>query len=124
LFIKNSSSPLLIIGGDLNVARFETDVHNPKSLSRKAGFTREERESFETLLENCELVDVADYFNPLSTGEERYTFYGKFQRKSKRGWRLDYFLCSDVEKVQTYKILKDFDPLREDHIPLSVIFTP
>jgi exonuclease III len=41
---------LVILGGDLNVAHEEIDIHNPKSNTKSAGFTKEERNSFSLLL--------------------------------------------------------------------------
>ena len=51
----------VIICGDLNVAHKEIDLKNPKSNSRNAGFTIEERNNFNPLInvgqKNPYLVD-------------------------------------------------------------------
>ena len=41
----------VIICGDLNVAHQEIDLKNPKTNKKNAGFTKEERDGFSTLLE-------------------------------------------------------------------------
>ena len=41
----------VVVCGDLNVAHKEIDLKNPKTNTKNAGFTKEEREGFTTLLE-------------------------------------------------------------------------
>ena len=41
----------VIISGDLNVAPHEIDIHDPKGNIKSAGFTIEERNEFQNLLE-------------------------------------------------------------------------
>ena len=41
----------VILTGDLNVAHYEIDIHNPKGNLKSAGFTPQERESFSRLLD-------------------------------------------------------------------------
>ena len=40
----------VIVCGDLNVAHKEIDLKNPKTNTKTAGFTKEEREGFDELL--------------------------------------------------------------------------
>ena len=53
----------VIVCGDLNVAHQEIDLKNPKSNRRNAGFTDEEREKFQTLLD-AGFIDTFRYFYP------------------------------------------------------------
>ena len=64
----------VIICGDLNVARSEMDLHDPARNQRNAGFTVEERKSFEALLtENGGLVDSFRALYP--DRDKAYTFW-------------------------------------------------
>ena len=45
----DAKKPVLLCG-DLNVAHLEIDLKNPKTNTKNAGFTKEEREGFTTLL--------------------------------------------------------------------------
>eukprot|EP01121_Diplochlamys_sp_Union-15-3_P006204 TRINITY_DN1670_c0_g1_i4.p1 TRINITY_DN1670_c0_g1~~TRINITY_DN1670_c0_g1_i4.p1 ORF type:complete len:284 (+),score=46.82 TRINITY_DN1670_c0_g1_i4:325-1176(+) len=44
--------------GDLNVARLEIDLKNPKTNKKTAGFTDKERQNFETILKENDFVDT------------------------------------------------------------------
>ena len=123
-YIKGVKSTVntTLICGDLNVARLDHDVHNPRTLGNKAGFTERERQSFETLIAECELQDVWDSHYPESRGSERYTWYGVFQRNTERGWRLDYHLINSEQVAisNNPEIIKEIAD--SDHLPLSVTY--
>ena len=53
----------VIVTGDLNVAHQEIDLHNPKGNKKNAGFTLEERNSFDLLLNIERLFSVDGIFN-------------------------------------------------------------
>ena len=53
----------VILCGDLNVAHKEIDLTNPKAKIRSAGFTQEERDGFDDLL-NEGFVDTYRHFYP------------------------------------------------------------
>ena len=64
-YIKNlNKSKSTIVCGDLNVAHKEIDIHNPKGNKKNAGFTNEERNSFDKLLKEVNLVDTYRELNP------------------------------------------------------------
>lgn len=109
----------VLICGDLNVAYNDYDVHNPKSLSGKAGFTKQERDSFKLLI-NDDFIDLWDKIHPDSRNIERFTFYGRFQKKFNRGWRLDYILANvdNNLNIDNMKIIADVDT--SDHLPLMI----
>lgn len=108
-----------LVCGDFNVALYDYDVHNPKTLQRKAGFTMEERTSFETFLTKNEVTSLYDHFNPNILDHRRFTFFGPFQQAYKRGWRLDYWLCM---KKQALEMVKQCHVIptetASDHLPL------
>lgn len=84
----------VVLCGDLNVAHKEIDLANPKTNKKSAGFTKEERESFDTLLSEG-FVDTYRHFYP--DVEKKYTFwtYMMGARAKNVGWRLDYFVTSE-----------------------------
>ena len=88
----------VIICGDLNVAHQEIDLKNPKTNRKNAGFTDEERGKFQTLLDNG-FIDTFRYFYPDQTGIYSWWSY-RFQARAKNaGWRIDYFLVSDLSLI-------------------------
>jgi exodeoxyribonuclease-3 len=65
------------IGGDLNVAHNEIDLKNPKTSTKSAGFTKEERECFTNLLSDG-YFDSFRFLYP--NQEEAYTWWS-YMRK-------------------------------------------
>ena len=107
----------VILCGDLNVAHKEIDLKNPKTNLKTAGFTIEERTSFESILKKTKMVDIFRFLNPT---EIKYTFWSyRFNSRSKNvGWRIDYFILSKilVKKVIKTNILDNI--LGSDHAPI------
>jgi exodeoxyribonuclease-3 len=107
----------VIVCGDLNVAHKEIDLKNPKTNLRTAGFTTEERTSFDKLLKDTELVDTFRSLNPELIKYSYWTY--KFQARLKNaGWRIDYFLVDKnlLKKVIKSDILDNI--LGSDHAPI------
>ena len=84
----------VIICGDLNVAHQEIDLRNPKSNRRSAGFTDEEREKFQNLLD-AGFTDSFRYYYP--DLKEAYSWWSyRFRAREKNaGWRIYYFVLSN-----------------------------
>ncbi|XP_020622304.1 DNA-(apurinic or apyrimidinic site) lyase-like, partial [Orbicella faveolata] len=84
----------VILCGDLNVAHKEIDLANPKTNTKTAGFTKEERQGFTELLEEG-FVDSFRHFYPKK--ERQYSFWSYMgnARAKNVGWRLDYFVVSE-----------------------------
>ena len=57
----------VIYAGDLNVARLEIDIKNPKTNRRNAGFTDEEREKIQKAVDSG-FIDTFRFFNPQIEG--------------------------------------------------------
>ena len=92
---------------------------DPKTNTKTAGFTNEERESFDMILSNCELVDSYRYLNPEKI---EYSFWS-YMRKSREkniGWRIDYFLISKSleNKIKESLILTKIQG--SDHAPIKL----
>lgn len=103
----------VVLCGDLNVAVRDIDVHNPKTLARKAGFTTEERESFKTHVLSRVTDAWVELHGDQTTG---FTFFGPYQKLANKGWRLDYQLHSARVIPTSVVTLRDFES--SDHIPL------
>lgn len=107
----------VIVCGDLNVAHKEIDLKNPKTNLKTAGFTVEERESFDNILDNTKLIDT---FRHLHKEIIKYSYWSyKFRaRERNTGWRIDYFLVDEklIKKVIKSDILIDI--VGSDHAPI------
>ena len=108
----------VIYTGDLNVAHNEIDIKNPQANIHNAGFTKEEREKFTTLLSN----GYIDTFRKLYPQEVKYSWWSyRFNaRANNAGWRIDYFLVSEdiFSKVKDSKIHNDI--YGSDHCPIEL----
>lgn len=109
----------VIICGDLNVAHKEIDLKNPKSNTKNAGFTKEERNKFTLLLESG-FIDTFRYFYPDKKEIYSWWSYRFNARKNNAGWRIDYFVSSkDLEKyLVDAKIHNDI--FGSDHCPVEL----
>ena len=109
----------VIVCGDLNVAHQEIDLANPKTNRKNAGFTDEERGQMDELIKSG-FVDTFRHFNPNMENVYTWWSYRAGARKRNVGWRIDYFLCSEVflPKVKDSKIHYEIEG--SDHCPISL----
>lgn len=107
----------IILCGDMNVSHKEIDLANPKTNTKSAGFTVEEREGM-TLLLNEGFVDTFRLLYPDVTGAYTYWTYLGNARSRNVGWRLDYFILSErfVENVCDTVIRNEV--YGSDHCPI------
>ena len=114
----------VILAGDLNVARQNIDIFDPKGRERLAGFTQLEKESFTKFLK----TGFIDVFRKLHPNEKKFSFFTKRAtgtREGNKGWRLDYFV---VNKNMQNIVVKDCDILDKDkytasdHVPILLNF--
>ena len=109
----------VIICGDFNVAHKEIDLKNPKTNTRNAGFTIEERDKMTKLLDS-KFIDTFRYKYP--DKQDAYTWWSYMLNSRQRniGWRIDYFIVSD--RIKNY--IKDayiYDKiLGSDHCPVGL----
>jgi exodeoxyribonuclease-3 len=106
----------VILCGDLNVAHQEIDLKNPKSNTRNAGFTVEERTKFTSLLESG-FVDTFRYLHP-DTITYSWWSYMFNARKNNAGWRIDYFVVSEDLKDSIRKADILTEVYGSDHCPV------
>ncbi len=114
----NEKKPVIFCG-DLNVAHKEIDLKNPKTNRRNAGFTDEEREKFQILLDSG-FVDTFRHFYP--TQENIYSWWSyRFKAREKNtGWRIDYFVVSHSLREQLVSARIHTDIYGSDHCPVEV----
>lgn len=109
----------VVICGDMNVAKEEIDLKNPKTNTKSAGFSIFEREKMRTL-QNSGFIDSFRYFYPELTGAYSWWSYRANARKNNTGWRIDYFLLSQsMEKnLKSAKIYPEI--YGSDHCPVGI----
>lgn len=109
----------VIVCGDLNVAHREIDLKNPKTNRMNAGFTDQEREKFQTLLD-AGFVDTFRHFYPDREGIYSWWSYRFKAREKNAGWRIDYFLVSERLKPQLTGAKIHTEIFGSDHCPIEV----
>lgn len=104
--------------GDFNAAHTEIDLARPKSNTKSAGFTIEEREGISNII-NAGFIDTFRFLNP---SIQRYTWWSHWAnaRAKNIGWRIDYFFISqslekNLKSAEIYEHL-----LGSDHCPISI----
>lgn len=114
------STKPVIVCGDLNVAHTEIDLKNPKANHKSAGFSDEERTKFSQLLESG-FIDTFRFFYPGVTGRYSWWNYRFNARKNNAGWRIDYFLTSEILKNKLMDAEIHDTIIGSDHCPVSLI---
>ena len=105
--------------GDLNVAHREIDLKHPKQNTKNAGFTKEEREKFNILLDSG-FVDSYRYLYPDKTDAYTWWSYMANARAKNVGWRIDYFLLSHSLKDHLKEADIYSDIYGSDHCPVGI----
>lgn len=109
----------VIYAGDLNVARLEIDIKNPKTNRRNAGFTDEEREKIENALKNG-FIDTFRHFYPDKEGIYSWWSYRFKARERNAGWRIDYFIVSKSLEDRLIDAKIHTDVTGSDHCPVEL----
>jgi exodeoxyribonuclease-3 len=120
-YLKNlEKTKPVIFCGDLNVAHKEIDLKNPKTNHQNAGFTDAEREKF-TALTQAGFIDTFRYFYPELEGAYSWWSYRFHAREKNAGWRIDYFMVSNVLKDTLSDAVIYKDILGSDHCPVGLL---
>lgn len=109
----------VIVCGDLNVAHNEIDLKNPKTNRKNAGFSDEERNKFNVLL-NSGFIDTFRYFYPNTENIYSWWSYRFNARKNNAGWRIDYFLVSNALQDRLIDAKIHTEILGSDHCPVEL----
>lgn len=106
----------VIFCGDLNVAHMELDLARPKENVGKKGFTNEEREGMDNMVEKS-FIDTLRIFNKKGGV---YTWWSHFAnaRAKNIGWRIDYIFGS--KKLEKNMKMAGVYPevMGSDHCPI------
>ena len=107
----------LVLCGDMNVARFDVDVHPKERKAGAIGQRSDERALFERLLATG-LYDVARRIDPAN--DALYTWWPPWRglRQKNQGWRIDYVLASEGRGLDATecRVLADYGT--SDHAPV------
>ncbi|XP_016987670.1 recombination repair protein 1 isoform X2 [Drosophila rhopaloa] len=111
----------VVICGDMNVSHMPIDLENPKTNTKNAGFTQEERDKMTELL-GLGFVDTFRHLYPERKGAYTFWTYMANARARNVGWRLDYCIVSErfVPKVVEHEIRSQC--LGSDHCPITIFF--
>lgn len=115
----DSQKPVVICG-DLNVAHREIDLKNPASNRGNAGFSDQERESFQKTLE-LGFTDSFRHLHPDVTGAYSWWSYMFHAREKNAGWRIDYFLVSNRAAGQIKEAKIHSEIFGSDHCPVELV---
>eukprot|EP00606_Chrysophyceae_sp_TOSAG23-5_P000715 GSChrysophyteH2.ASY1.ANO1.1758.1 assembled CDS len=122
-YLESGGGDGVILTGDLNVAHEEIDLKNWKTNKNKtAGFCDEEREGMSNFL----AAGFDDSYRRLHPEGTAYTYYGmRFNSyATNTGWRLDYFITSEVLRPRVEKVLTRQEVYgASDHCPIGLILT-
>ena len=108
----------VIFCGDLNVAHTSDDLARPEDNGGEHGFTKEEREGADNLVE----AGFTDTFRIFHKGNGNYTWWSPFRKARERGigWRIDYIFVSKSLEKRVKKAEIHADIMGSDHCPVSI----
>ncbi|MBL4679567.1 MAG: exodeoxyribonuclease III [Pseudomonadales bacterium] len=105
--------------GDLNACHRDIDLARPKpNYNKTAGYTQKEIDGIDAYIA-ADFVDTYRFKNPEKVKYSWWS-YRAGARGNNVGWRLDYFMCSDVlkKKIKETDILNDI--FGSDHCPVML----
>lgn len=108
----------VVFCGDLNVAHTEDDLARPKENEGRKGFTKEEREGVDHILE----AGFIDTFRLFTKGNGHYTWWTHWANARARniGWRIDYIFASYALRPKITKAEIHPTVFGSDHCPVSL----
>lgn len=117
---RNRRHPVIFCG-DLNCAHQEIDLANPKTNRNNPGFTDQERQAIDRIIDN----GFVDSFRDFNDQPNQYSWwsYRAGARARNVGWRLDYFMVAKrlMDRVESVSIRSDI--LGSDHCPVELILS-
>ena len=108
----------VVLCGERNVAHEEIDLKNPKTNRMNAGFSDEERNKMSELL-GSGFVDTYRYLYPDKVEYSWWSYRFKAREKN-AGWRIDYFIVSDMLKDQIVDSKIYTEIMGSDHAPVGL----
>ena len=117
MYLKSLNKPVIYCG-DLNVAHNPIDLKNPKANEQNAGYSIQERTKFNELLQTG-FIDTFRYLYPTKV-EYSWWSYRFNARANNAGWRIDYFIVSDLLKNNIIDSKIHTDIYGSDHCPVEL----
>jgi exodeoxyribonuclease-3 len=112
----------LVLGGDLNVALEERDVHPKERKPNQIGTRPEERELLASIFAQGGLVDVGRALDP--DNDALFTWWAPWRNLRQRniGWRIDYLLAggSIAARAEVCGVRREIGT--SDHAPVVATF--
>jgi exodeoxyribonuclease III len=112
---------LLVLCGDMNVARTDLDVHPKERKPRAIGQLPEERALIERILGRS-LVDVGRALDPANDGLFTWWAPWRSMRERNIGWRLDYIFASTALASAATACPVQKEVGTSDHAPVMATF--
>lgn len=109
----------VIVCGDLNVAHKSIDLARPKqNYNKSAGHMQEEIDGIDSYVNN----GLVDTFRHLNEDKIQYSWwsYRAGARQRNIGWRIDYFLVSNVLKNKVIEAEIWDQQIGSDHCPVMI----
>jgi exodeoxyribonuclease-3 len=112
---------LVILCGDLNVAREERDVHIKLRKLNQIGTRPDERALLERVISHG-LIDVGRALDP--NNNDLFTWWAPWRNQKERniGWRIDYVLASSTLAARASTSIVQREIGSSDHGPVIVTF--
>ena len=117
MYLKSLNKPVIYCG-DLNVAHNPIDLKNPKANAQNAGYSIQETTKFNELLQ-AGFIDAFRYLYPTKV-EYSWWSYRFNARANNAGWRIDYFIVSDLLKNNVIDSKIHTDIYGSDHCPVEL----
>jgi len=118
---SHAAGKLLVLCGDLNVARTPRDVHPELAEPEQIGQTPPERALIEKMIGHG-LVDLGRHFAP--DDDRLFTWWAPWRNMKEKnvGWRLDYVLASQAlaKQARSCTVYREFGT--SDHGPVTAKF--
>lgn len=109
----------IILCGDFNTSHKEIDLRNARANVTSTGFLPEERAWIDRYLAH----GFVDAFRRLYPERVEYTWWSYIgnARKNNTGWRLDYFLVSELFYPRVEDVVNHTQIFGSDHCPVTLV---
>jgi exodeoxyribonuclease-3 len=118
---KSKGKPVFIVG-DFKVAHTGSDIFNPLRIDRPAGYTHEERQAFDSILE----TGFVDTFREKNPDSKTFSYHPmrKMLKTEEKGWRTDYILAptdfkDKIEEAKIYTGDESDSTSKPDELPIE-----
>ena len=121
LVMQRATGRTVLLGGDLNIARSDMDIHPKEKKPNAIGQLPQEREMFERLLSHG-YVDIQRTLHP--DDPDIFSWWAPWRNLRQRniGWRIDYLLASHDLAAKATTCVSQREVGTSDHGPVLAVF--